>query len=119
VKLATVRSHALSLGDVTEEPHHHYSSFRVRGNIFVTVPPDEAHIHVFTSEETRDQALAMFPHFIEKLLWGGKVVGIRIGLEKAEPEAVKQLVKAAFEHKALKAPARPKRKTSTTRANRG
>ena len=42
MKLQAVRKHAMSLEAVTEEPHHTYSSFRVRGKIFVTVPPDEA-----------------------------------------------------------------------------
>ena len=39
MKLATIRTHALSLEAVTEEPHHTYSSFRVRGKIFATLPP--------------------------------------------------------------------------------
>ncbi|MEY3251945.1 MAG: hypothetical protein RL227_918, partial [Pseudomonadota bacterium] len=46
MKIATVRTFALGLKDVTEEPHHHFSSFRYQGKIFVTVPPDEEHIHV-------------------------------------------------------------------------
>ena len=41
----------MSLEAVTEEPHHDYSSFRVRGKIFVTVPPDEEVVHVFVGEE--------------------------------------------------------------------
>jgi YjbR len=46
MNVAQVRRYALSLPDTTEEPHFEYSSFRVRGKIFVTVPPDEEHIHV-------------------------------------------------------------------------
>jgi hypothetical protein len=38
--METVRRHALSLDEVTEAPHHELSSFRVRGRIFVTIPPD-------------------------------------------------------------------------------
>jgi hypothetical protein len=109
VKFGAVRTFALSMSGVTEEPHHNFSSFRIAGKIFVTVPPDQEHIHVFTAEETREQALAMFPGFIDKLLWGGKVVGIRISLAQAQPAAVKHLVKAAFEHKSVKASAKAKR----------
>ena len=47
MQIADVRRHALSLDAVTEEPHHTYSSFRVRGKIFVTIPPEETHLHVF------------------------------------------------------------------------
>jgi hypothetical protein len=36
MKIDTVRKYALSLEAVTEEPHHNYSSFRVRSKIFVT-----------------------------------------------------------------------------------
>ena len=70
MKIDSVRKHALSLEAVTEEPHHNYSSFRVRGKIFATIPPEEEFIHVFVAEEDREPALAMYPDFIEKLLWG-------------------------------------------------
>ena len=92
----------MSLEAVTEEPHHDYSSFRVRGKIFVTVPPAEEVIHVFVEEQDREQALAMYPDFIEKLLWGGKVVGLRITLASASPNAVKTLVSKAHEARVRK-----------------
>jgi YjbR len=100
MKIASVRSFALSLSEVTEEPHHHFSSFRVAGKIFVTVPPDQEHIHVFVPETAREQALATYPEFMEKLLWGGKVVGIRISLPSANAKVVKAIVKAAWSFKA-------------------
>ena len=102
MNLALVRLHAMSLQDVTEAPHHDFSSFRVRGRIFVTIPPDEAHIHVFVSETDREQALALYPAFVEKLLWGGKVVGLRIALAAAKPAVVKALVTSAWMNKAPK-----------------
>jgi hypothetical protein len=92
---------------VTEEPHHQLSSFRVRGKIFVTIPPEQEHIHVFVSEQQCEQALAMYPSFTEKLLWGGKVVGVRIALAGADPRAVKALVRSAWQHKAPKALQQP------------
>ncbi|OOG36252.1 MmcQ/YjbR family DNA-binding protein [Rhodanobacter sp. C05] len=100
MKLADVRRFALGLPDVTEEPHHEYSSFRVQGKIFVTVPPHGEHIHVFVNETSREHALALFPQFIEKLLWGGKVRGIRIQLAAATPDAVRTLVRSAWINKA-------------------
>ncbi len=100
MKMATVRRFALSLADVTEQPHHEYASFRVHGKIFVTVPPAEDVIHVFVGEADRERALAVYPQWTEKLLWGGKVRGLRIALAAAEPSAVKSLVRKACEAKA-------------------
>lgn len=97
MKIADVRTHALSLEAVTEEPHHTYSSFRVRGKIFVTLPPEETHVHVFLGEEDREQALAMYPAFVEKLFWGSKVPGLRIALAQATPAVVRALVTKAYE----------------------
>ncbi|SDQ53987.1 YjbR protein [Pseudoxanthomonas sp. CF385] len=97
MKLDDVRVHALSLEAVTEEPHHTYSSFRVRGKIFVTIPPEETHVHVFLGEEDREQALAMHPASVEKLFWGSKVLGLRVALAKATPGVVRALVTKAYE----------------------
>jgi YjbR len=104
----------MSLEAVTEAPHHDYSSFRVRGKIFVTVPPAEEAIHVFVGEEDRELALALYPQFMEKLLWGGKVVGLRIALATAKPGAVKALVSKAYDTRVRK-DAGPK----TSKASKG
>ena len=102
IKIAQVRQCALSLPDATEEPHFEYSSFRVRGKIFVTVPPDEKHVHVFIGEADREIALALHAAFLEKLVWGGKVRGLRVLLSKASPTVVSRLVREAWVHKAPK-----------------
>ncbi len=100
LKLADVRRFALALPDVTEEPHHEYSSFRVRGKIFATAPPDGKHVHVFVDDDSREQAVELYPEFVEKLFWGGKVRGIRIRLASATPGVVKDLVRSAWLRKA-------------------
>lgn len=102
MKLATVRKWSLSLPEVTEEPHHNFGSFRVKGKIFVTMPPGDEHIHVFLPEHGREQALELYPAFVEKLLWGGKVVGVRVSLHNADPAVVKAMVQEAWMHKAPK-----------------
>jgi hypothetical protein len=103
MKFSALRKYVMALPEVTEEPHHHFGSFRVRSKIFVTVPPEQEHIHVFVSEQQREHALAMYPEFVEKLLWGGKVVGVRVMLAPASLAAVKLLVRQAWESKAPKA----------------
>ena len=115
MKLDAVRTAALALPDTTEEPHHNFGSFRVRGKIFVTVPPDNEHIHVFVNEEHRELALAPYPDFTEKLLWGGKVVGVRVALAKAKPAVVKAMLAQAYEHKSAK----PAARKSANRASGG
>lgn len=102
MKIDAVRRFALSLDDVIEAPHHEYSSFRVRGKIFVTVPPKGDVIHVFVEEEDRELAMALYPDWAEKLLWGGKVRGLRITLAPAPAAAVKRLVTQAYETRADK-----------------
>lgn len=102
MKLAEVRRIALSLPETTEAPHFNYSSFRVAGKIFVTVPPEETHIHVFVGEEQRERALALEPGWLEKLHWGKKVVGLRITLDRAKPTMVEALLAEAWRVKAPK-----------------
>ncbi len=102
MKLAAVRKFALSLPEVTEEPHFHLTSFRARGKIFVTAPPEGTHIHVFVDDALRGPALAVHPDCIEPLLWGGKVTGLRIALAAAKPDVVENLVRAAWEGKSQK-----------------
>jgi hypothetical protein len=102
MKLSAVRQYALALPETTEEPHFNYASFRVRGKIFVTVPPGDALVHVFVAEQHREPALAMYPGFVEKLTWGSKVVGVRIDLARATPSVVNGLVLAAWQSKAPK-----------------
>jgi hypothetical protein len=102
MKLAAVREFALSLPEVEEAPHFHFSSFRVRGKMLVTVPPGETHIHIFVPDLQREPALAAHPDFIEKLFWAGKVRGLRIALDKATPGVVRELIRLAWEDKAPK-----------------
>lgn len=47
-------------------------------------------------------ALTLYPEFVEKLLWGGKVVGVRVTLDYAQPDVVQQLIRQAWIAKAPK-----------------
>ena len=102
MKLADTRKLAMALPDVTEEPHFAMTSFRVRGKIFVTAPPEGTHLHVFVDDVLRGAALAAHPEFIEPLLWGGKVRGLRVALASAKRDVVENLVRAAWEEKSRK-----------------
>ncbi|MDB5871234.1 MAG: hypothetical protein JWQ07_676 [Ramlibacter sp.] len=102
MKLQQARKFALSLPEATEEPHFEYTSFRVNGKIFATVPPDEKHLHVFVEEEQRAPLIAAEPETFEALHWGAKVVGVRIALADAKTDTVERLLLQSWTRKAPK-----------------
>jgi hypothetical protein len=103
MNLNDARRIAMSLPEVTEEPHFKYTSFRVRGKIFATAPPEGGHLHIFVADEDREVAQLMEPGFVEKLLWGGKVRGVRVALSRAKMPVVASLLKKAWLRRAPKA----------------
>ena len=100
--LHQVRQFALSLPETTEEPHFHLTSFRVKGKIFATAPPDGESLRVFVSDEERQIALNEYPDFLEELLWGKRVVGLSITLAIAQPAVVENLLMQGWARKAPK-----------------
>jgi len=100
VNLAVVRELALALPGATEEPHFDMVSFRVRGKIFATVPPDEVHLHVFVGLAETEACLAEDPAVFEPLRWGGKTRGVRVNLPAAAPGRVGELLAESWRRKA-------------------
>jgi len=92
----------MSLPEVTEQPHHDMSSFRVRGKIFVTVPPDEEHLHVFVDEPEITASVAEDPAAFEPLRWGRQVRGVRVNLAAAPADRVQELIEESWRRKAPK-----------------
>lgn len=119
VKLEEVRKVALALADTTEEPHHNFGSFRVRGKIFVTIPPGEELLHIFLPEQQRELALAMDPEFLEPLHWGSKVLGVRAKLPLSRKATVLSLVRQAYAYKSEKATAGGRRSKSARPTHEG
>jgi hypothetical protein len=102
VKLTDARRIAMSLPEVTEEPHFESTSFRVKGKIFATAPPGGQYLHIFVADEDRELPLLLEPGAIEKLWWGGKVRGLRVTLHTAKKPMVAGLLKKAWLRKAPK-----------------
>jgi hypothetical protein len=107
--LESARKLALALPEATEAPHFQYASFRVRGKIFATAPPAGDLLHLFITGTAREQALALHGAFVDPLTWGGKVVGVRVHLAKADTKVVRALIRLAWEAKATKALREPGR----------
>ena len=100
--LDEVRRFAASLPETTEEPHFHYTSFRVRGRIFATAPPEGEYLHVFLRDEERERALTEQPDFLEPLRWGRQIRGVRVLLSAAKPRVVETLLAQAWSRQAPK-----------------
>ena len=100
--LARTRRFALSLPEVTEEPHFDMSSFRVRGKIFATVPPDGEYLHVFVGDLEVGASAAEDPAAFEPLRWGQRVRGLRVRLASAPDGRVMELLEESWRRKAPK-----------------
>ena len=98
------RKLALSLPEATEEPHFAMWSFRVRGKIFATVPPEGDKLHVFVDDDAARAAVQSDPKAFEELWWGKKLAGVRVSLAKAKTAAVRDLLQASWQRKAPKRP---------------
>lgn len=102
VSAAGVRRLALALGDATEESHHELTSFRVRGKIFATMPPEGGPLHVFLPAEVVASYCAEFPAAVEELWWGTKLRGCRVLLRHADRALVRELLTESWRRKAPK-----------------
>jgi hypothetical protein len=100
VTLARIRELALGLPGATEQPHFDMISFRVRGKIFATVPPDEQHLHVFVDEAESRACVAEKPAAFEPLLWGGRPRGVRVNLAAAAVDRVADLLEESWRRRA-------------------
>ena len=76
------------------------TSFRVKGKIFATVPPDEEHLHVFIDEGEVAACVAEDPAAFETLCWGKRVAGLRVVLAAAAGDRIAELLTEAWRRKA-------------------
>jgi hypothetical protein len=97
-----VRRAALALPESTESPHFDMASFRVRGKIFATMPADGEHLHVFVDETEVRAAVADDRATFEELWWGKRLRGLRVHLDSANAERIRELLEEAWRRKAPK-----------------
>ena len=105
MRLDAARRFALSLPETTEEPHFAASSFRVKGKIFCTVPPEGGRLHIPIGSPDEVAALvAENGVAYEPVVWGKRVVPdwIRVNLAPADRAEVCELLETAWRLKAPK-----------------
>ncbi len=100
--LAEARRLALSLPEATEQPHFDMASFRVRGKIFVTVPPEETRLHVFIDPLEVEGYVAQDPAAFEPLHWGDQLSGLRVNLAATPAATLAEIIEEAWRRKAPK-----------------
>jgi hypothetical protein len=100
--LAEARRLALSMPEVTEEPHFDMTSFRVRGKIFVTVPPDGTRLHVFVDPLEVEAYVAQDPAAFEPLHWGKQVRGLCVTRAATSAGSLAEIIEEAWRRKAPK-----------------
>jgi hypothetical protein len=101
--LDDARERALGFPEAVEAPHHDMTSFRVRGRIFATAPPDATHLHIFVDESETAAAVAGSPAWCSELWWGKKLSGVRVSLPDADTEQVAELLEESYRRRAPKA----------------
>jgi hypothetical protein len=104
MKLDAARTFALSLPETTEAPHFDLSSFRVKGKIFCTVPPEGKTLHVYADPDEARALVESDPAAYEHILWGKRErpEWLRVHLAKAKVGDVKSLLEDAWRAKAPK-----------------
>lgn len=101
MNLEEVRRFALSLPEVTEQPHFEFTSFRV-GRIFATGPPDEEHLHIFLDPDESRALAGQDPEVFSELWWGRQLLGVRVRLAPADPTLICEVLEEAWRRKAPK-----------------
>ena len=78
------------------------ASFRVRGKIFVTVPPEGTRLHVFIDPLEVEGYVAQDPAAFEPLHWGDRLSGLRVNLAVAPAAILAEIIEEAWRRKAPK-----------------
>ena len=92
------RQAALALPDAIEQDHHGRPSFRVRGRIFATLW-DAEHMNVMVDEPGIHTAVQAHPEVCAEVWWGKRLSAVRVDLQRADEELLRELLADAWERK--------------------
>jgi hypothetical protein len=102
VTLEEARRFALSLPEVSEEPHFEKVSWRVRGKIFATAHPSGEQLNIFVEKVHARAIAANLPDSFAELHWGIRLAGVTARLAAADEDIVCGLLEQAWRRKAPK-----------------
>lgn len=104
MRLDTARRFALSLPETTEEPHFDLSSFRVKGKIFATIPPDGKTLRIPVDPDEGRALVEANPAAFSGVVWGKRIVPewVQVHLPAADRGEVLELLEDAWRAKAPK-----------------
>lgn len=105
ITIGDVRREALALPEVTEQPHHDMTSFRVRGRIFATVP-DTEHLRIMLDEHEIRAAVSENPRSFHEFYWGKRLACLVVDLGDVTAPRIRELLTEAWLGKAPPALAR-------------
>lgn len=74
----------------------------MRGKIFATVPPEKTHIHIFVEESAVRALTTTNPTAFEALMWGNRIMGVRVDLRHADLDVICDLLLDAWRRVAPK-----------------
>ncbi|HEY6537827.1 MAG TPA: MmcQ/YjbR family DNA-binding protein [Candidatus Dormibacteraeota bacterium] len=99
VTIAQARRVAMSLPEVTEQPHHEVISFRVGGKIIATVPDGE-HLRVMLDQAEIRVAASENPQSFHEFYWGRRLACLVIDLADVTVPQIRELLTEAWLRKA-------------------
>ena len=90
---------ALALAGATEQDHHGRPSFRVQGKIFATLWSASA-LNVMLGDDLILAAVATTPEVCSPRYWGKRLAAVRVDLDAADAELVRDLLQIAWSERA-------------------
>ena len=90
---------AAALPEVERGTHFRLPAFRVRDKVFVVVQSDDYAVLHVDLETAADAAVSPA---VEQTYRGTTLVGVRVHLPELDPDDLRQLLKAAWRHRAPK-----------------
>lgn len=102
--LDEARQFALALPETTEEPHFEFSSFRVRGKILATIPPDGETLRLRVGPDETRALIEESPDVFSRSVWGTRVIDdwVAVHLPRADADHVGELIEEAWRLRAPK-----------------
>jgi hypothetical protein len=103
IRLAEIRSYAMALPEVVEQPHFRLPGFRVADKLLAHLEKGDAHAIVCVGQAEAKAAAADQPDVYEEVWRQGRFfVGLRVDLAKVTEKRMQELIEHAWRNRAPK-----------------